>query len=103
MHPGCRQTGGFRKAMVAAHRQGHAYAQIAALLGIGEATVSRVLRRQREAGTRESLVQHVGSLQARLPFKKIAAWFRHCIPLGQVNRSLLWPFSAPNVHLQIYL
>lgn len=52
------------------------------------ADLKRGLRRH-AATTRESLVQHVRSLQNTLPFKKIAGWFRHCIPLGHVNRSLL--------------
>ncbi len=50
MHPGLPTDEKVRKAIVAAHQQGQTYAQIAALLSVGEATVSRVLRRHRETG-----------------------------------------------------
>lgn len=50
MHPGLATVDKVREAIVRAQQQGQTYAQIAALLGVGEATVSRVLRRHRETG-----------------------------------------------------
>lgn len=52
------------------------------------ADLKRGLRRH-AATTVDSLVQQVRTLQRTLPFKKIAAWFRHCVPPAHVNRSLL--------------
>lgn len=44
-----------RRAIVRLREQGREYVEIAELLGIGEATVNRVLRRQRESGTVDPL------------------------------------------------
>jgi transposase len=44
-----------RLAVVSLQDKGHTYDEIASLLGIGRASVSRVLRRRRETGTLERL------------------------------------------------
>lgn len=41
---------GVRQAIVRLHQQGRTYSEVAELLGIGEATVSRILRLHRETG-----------------------------------------------------
>src|SRR6187399_3339810 len=51
MNVGVATPDKLREAIVRAfHEGGQTYAQIASLLGVGEATVSRVLRRHRETG-----------------------------------------------------
>lgn len=52
-----------REAIVHAyHRQELSYSQIADLLGVGQATVSRVLRRQRERGSVDRLPRGGGNV-----------------------------------------
>ena len=50
-----------RRAIVRLREEGHEYEEIAEMLGIGRATVNRVLRRHREAGDLEPLPRGGGN------------------------------------------
>lgn len=62
-----------RRRLVAAYDRGEGtYAEIARLFGVGEATVSRVLRRQRERGSVEP-DGHGGGMPARISDEELPA------------------------------
>lgn len=61
-----------RRRLVDAYGRGAGtYAELARLFGVGEATVSRVLRRQRERGTVEP-DEHGGGMPARIADEELA-------------------------------
>lgn len=51
-----------RRVILRLHQEGRTYEQIAELVGVGSATVNRILRRYRETGSLEPLVPGGGNL-----------------------------------------